>query len=152
MRRDACAPSPAKASRILFSIGRIQAFGWHYAAVVNVVFQSLIKYNLDHVRLMIRLQANKYGYLEAWLPGIQYPRASQSMPFVDHLLAGVVARCRGKVFSEWPPRRESNPYLTLRRRVHYPLCYEEVGAYFTRGDGPPPVSFCRSVLTVLAPS
>ncbi|SBT10297.1 hypothetical protein PROAA_400008 [Candidatus Propionivibrio aalborgensis] len=30
----------------------------------------------------------------------------------------------------WPPRRESNPYLTLRRRVHYPLCYEEIGAYF----------------------
>ena len=26
----------------------------------------------------------------------------------------------------WPPRQESNLYLTLRRRVHYPLCYEEV--------------------------
>ena len=44
---------------------------------------------------------------------------------------------------EWPPRRESNPYLTLRRRVHYPLCYEEVGAHFTREGGLPPVSFCR---------
>ena len=28
-----------------------------------------------------------------------------------------------------PPRQESNLYRTLRRRVHYPLCYEEIGAY-----------------------
>ena len=28
----------------------------------------------------------------------------------------------------WPPRQESNLYRTLRRRVHYPLCYEEVRA------------------------
>ena len=32
---------------------------------------------------------------------------------------------RGRASEEWYPRVESNPYLTLRRRVHYPLCYEE---------------------------
>lgn len=32
--------------------------------------------------------------------------------------------------SDWPPRQESNLYRTLRRRVHYPLCYEEAwGGY-----------------------
>ena len=31
----------------------------------------------------------------------------------------------------WSRRQESNLYLTLRRRVHYPLCYGEVGAYFS---------------------
>jgi hypothetical protein len=30
------------------------------------------------------------------------------------------------------PRQESNLYPTLRRRVHYPLCYEEVGGYCSR--------------------
>ena len=32
----------------------------------------------------------------------------------------------------WSPRQESNLYPTLRRRVHYPLCYEEWGAYCSR--------------------
>lgn len=40
----------------------------------------------------------------------------------------------------WPPRRESNPYLTLRRRVHYPLCYGEVGAYSSAGGLSRPAS------------
>ena len=34
----------------------------------------------------------------------------------------------------WSPRLESNQYPTLRRHVHYPLCYgEEAGSAMT-GD------------------
>ncbi|SPE35201.1 hypothetical protein SBBP1_80035 [Burkholderiales bacterium] len=31
----------------------------------------------------------------------------------------------------WSPRQESNLDLTLRRRVHYPLCYGERRAKYT---------------------
>ena len=51
-----------------------------------------------------------------------------------HRTARLAARrrnCRGTRGSS-SPRQESNLYLTLRRRVHYPLCYEEPGAYCSR--------------------
>ncbi len=34
----------------------------------------------------------------------------------------------------WPPRRESNPHITLRRRAPYPLGHGETTRHFTRGQ------------------
>ncbi|SBT09780.1 hypothetical protein ACCAA_770011 [Candidatus Accumulibacter aalborgensis] len=41
------------------------------------------------------------------------------------------------------PRQESNLYPTLRRRVHYPLCYEEQGPYCSRCLPIAPIEYSR---------
>lgn len=43
--------------------------------------------------------------------------------------AHVVDAMKYSDLKEWSPRLESNQYPTLRRHVHYPLCYgEEAGS------------------------
>lgn len=37
----------------------------------------------------------------------------------------VAIKIHGGVEARWSPRLESNQYPTLRRHVHYPLCYGE---------------------------
>lgn len=48
----------------------------------------------------------------------------QDFNHISHQLQTVVFNSRFAQIAGWYPQQESNLYLTLRRHVHYPLCYE----------------------------